>query len=290
MAELNQFESVVGVKRTSVEVEGVYDVDREVTGVINRPIRRDLSTDFTATATVEANLGVVKPLSTTFDATATMSANLASADYYPGSTVFAYDAEVSFGTTADGTQPANWTDRILGTDASANGDPTVNADALNGRTVVAFDGTDYFETQQSQSQPFTVMIVAIPGFSSPGQDVFLSGETGARGDIYYDSQSDGWAMNAGQELTSGNFNTTDRVITAVFDGADSELRVDGTTVAAGSAGGDSLGVFLIGGVSLDASGSSWIGDIAHYEGHLDRPSNGLETREQQLADAWGVTI
>lgn len=79
-----------------------------------------------------------------------------------------------------------------------------------------------------------------------------------------------------------------RVVIAVFDAAQSDIRVDGRTVTFGStpAVGNSVSQSVFG-LGLSESWYGWIGELIYYESRALTTSE-LERTEQYLVRKWGI--
>jgi hypothetical protein len=89
------------------------------------------------------------------------------------------------------------------------------------------------------------------------------------------------------QKTGKNPNTgTNYLYTTIWDSTD-VVRRNGTEILSTSGGGSSD---LVGFVLGDGNGGSLDGTVGFVELHDGDPSNGLTTREQGIADDWGITI
>jgi len=66
------------------------------------------------------------------------------------------------------------------------------------------------------------------------------------------------------------------------------IRRNGSEIVSGSSGSASLNGVKIGRAS--SVRNYWDGAVGFWEVHSGNPSNGLTTREQEIADDWGITI
>lgn len=90
----------------------------------------------------------------------------------------------------------------------------------------------------------------------------------------------GWRYYAGSSFIGGTEDDAVWLLTAVFDGPSSLLREDQTETASGDAGASSATEFNSGGSAEDGD------QVGFVEIHDGLPSNGLETREQEVYDMW----
>ena len=133
--------------------------------------------------------------------------------------------------------PANL-DLTQSTDAKR---PSLESAVLNGHDALRFDGVDDYMDRAiaSLSQPNTVYFVARMIIDNVN-DYFFDSKTAAinRGAFQSDAGSN-WLMNGGTNLAgSAASDTSTHYWTFVFNGASSELFVDGSSDASGDAGAD----------------------------------------------------
>jgi hypothetical protein len=162
--------------------------------------------------------------------------------------------------------------------------PLVKAgvNGINGLKVGLSDGVDdtLTSTSFSLAQPFVVYAVVTGGGSGPLR-YFSSLDLAARV---------GWANNgpsnfAGTEITVANGTTAaPKVVTSVFNGASSLIRVDGVQVLTGDAGAGTIAT----GVSVFSTGAFqfWNGKIGEV---LLQPGASVSTSyEAALKAKWGT--
>jgi hypothetical protein len=258
-----------------------------------------------ATATVGPDAGVVEQQLSgevpQVDSTTEYAATIANksagtvqvepAPAIPDSVVAQYNAQKLSGLSG-GDTVGTWPDRSAaspGGDASSNGGPTYRSSGINGYTSVDFDGTDDQFTTPSDtlSQKFVVFMVVNIDDTSANRAVI--GSQNSDMDFYYDDFNAGWAIFAGSGPLIGSNSTGRQLFVAVFDGADSVIREDGTQTASGDIGTNGLDSLSIG-WHENVGGRYWQGDIGFIEIHDGNVSNGLTTREQEIADMWGITL
>ena len=102
-----------------------------------------------------------------------------------------------------------------------------------GKIIVKFDGAnDNIGMAVSMPNPSTYFIVVKA--NSTADNMIMSSSSGSRNQIDYSSGA--YRMFAGTALSGGIVNTDEHLITALFNGANSRLWVDGVLVASGNAG------------------------------------------------------
>jgi hypothetical protein len=150
---------------------------------------------------------------------------------------------------------ATWTDQSGHADATCSACPSTSAGALNGHTVVSFDGTSYFALGDPaglyQTSAFTIFVVAAPDPDAPmavsnAQLIGFSDVTGTNSLGLQQSGSDSdlllqlvtGASGSNSLLAMGEWDSPPFVIIAAgVDATPSAfLAVDGSTVASGSIG------------------------------------------------------
>jgi len=143
------------------------------------------------------------------------------------------------------------------TDRSPNGYNATQPSVANRPGYVANAGLGYLNLTGTQSiigfgtpsnpQPFEVFMV-VRSAGTPGGNVYLF-DSGFGGNTVISQQnSTGFAtMSAGSGITDANLGVVDHIIDAKFNGASSNISLDGGAGTTGNAGTNALGVsFTIG--------------------------------------------
>jgi hypothetical protein len=143
------------------------------------------------------------------------------------------------------------------------------------------------------SQPFWVFLVAANLAADAVQRTAFSGyySAGVEWGRVYRPTSNAIAIYAGGGVTSGAAWEAGRprVVSALFNGAGSQLNVDGRYSSSGTVGGNgnstSQGVF---GLGLSESWYGWLGELIVYD---NRALNAAEVQrvESYLRTKWGLT-
>jgi hypothetical protein len=181
---------------------------------------------------------------------------------------------------------STWPDEVAGNDASATGDPVYRASAINGYPAVELDGTDdYFAASVgTYTQPYTIFTVLNPRTDDDNQVVVSAENDG--GVVQYNGSN--WLNFSGTTL-DGSTTFDRRLLTVVSDGTNSVIREDGTETASGDAGTFDMQMLTIG--RREGAGDLYSdAQIGLVETHDGRPSNGLQTREQEIAGMWDITL
>lgn len=171
----------------------------------------------------------------------------------------------------------SWTDLTGNADhvsqATAGDRPTWKDAVLNGEPVLRFGvNANYFlqgafTSGGSCSQPNTIFVVAKMDASIVNDNFtsYLIDGTGssARQTIYKykDPTPDVMALYSGTILQGSAPDSDWAIWLALFDGATSQLWIDGVSDASGDAGTDGMGGLTVG-MNYSDSGLGWVGDIA----------------------------
>jgi hypothetical protein len=161
----------------------------------------------------------------------------------------------------------------------------VSAD-INGNQAGSFDGVDdeTSATWTSVSEPNHIFAVfEYRGLSPFANNIMISDPSGSE-QIY---ETNAWAMYNGSVVSGGTSDTSPHVGAWLFDGANSSLRIDGTTLATGDPGSTPLEGLRLGSVGGNLYANVKFGEILVYRS--DRSGNYSEI-ESYLADKWGITI
>jgi hypothetical protein len=105
------------------------------------------------------------------------------------------------------------------------------------------------------------------------------------------NESGSWGMWASSFVTGGTIDTDNHIQDALYDGASSSVEIDGSGVASGDPGSNSIGPLSIGSDAAGGSGEQYYGDIG--EMLFYSTGHGSSTRsdvQSYLADKWGITI
>lgn len=199
----------------------------------------------------------------------------------PDSVVEQFDAREQFDSSDEGTTTSSWTG-INGTTIGGTS-PTVAGNSINGYRALDFSGVSAGlrgTLSQSYSEPYTVFIVAELQSDSAQQYLF-DGDDSFNLICWNNSQE--WAINTGSSTLSDGSDTSIQVFTLVADSSDA-LRLDGSEAVSGDAGSNALDGITVGAQNNDDN--PWNGYVGFVEIHEGLPSNGLQTREQEIIDSW----
>jgi hypothetical protein len=212
----------------------------------------------------------------------------------PDSAVAHFDALSAFTESDEGTTITSWPDEISGNPDATGGNPTVVASGINGNRAVSFDGiNDKLSISASNwttiSQPVTTFTVV----DSPVDQAALMhiwGDRNVGNDEFHQLWQGGpnqWNNYAGQSF-NGSTSPSSQLLTTIWDGGNSVHREDGTQIATGNPGPNSLEDFNIGSFGTVRFWDSEIGEILLCDSRLS--STEIDEQEQRMANRWGITI
>jgi len=187
--------------------------------------------------------------------------------WYPGDfgTSLAWWIRADRGVTKDGSNLVTQADDLSSygrhPTASGTGRPTWNATGINGLPSFDFAGDDFLQYIGTvvSAQPFVVFIVGRnDGDGSTYRNAF-DGYGAGRTLIYAAVTSKAIGAAAGSLVTSASTWTGTKQVTAVINGANSFVRVNGSQVQSGNAGAGTLAGVTLG---RDPTAANWwIGSI-----------------------------
>jgi len=197
-----------------------------------------------------------------------------------------YDAtELSLSDQDDVTTWPDETDNNRNLDEG--GTPIYETDVINGNPAVYTDGDDdYLATTWSEiSAPNYVYAVFQKLNPTSRNETLLDSFSSSRSEF---RQSGGgtWRMEGSDLIDDGGTDSDNHILVAIFDGANSSMRLDGSEVVSGDVGSTSYDGFQIGESSVGGQhGEYYIGEILVY---YSEPST--SDVESYLSDKWGVSL
>lgn len=160
--------------------------------------------------------------------------------------------------------------------------PTLTTNQINGHPAllhIANDGDTRNQflsraTTPAVPQPYTSVVIAKVVENNRGDAVMTdSGSGGAYSILFYEDAADAMALYAGGSLNQGTTNPIDgdfHWFQGDFDGASSELWVDGVAEGTGNPGGDGLTGITVGGDNTGGAGfGGYIAEVLIYDHVLD---------------------
>jgi len=202
-----------------------------------------------------------------------------------------YDATEISG-VSDGSDLSSWSDQQGSNDLTAGVPPTYESSGINGNPSVVFNGVDeYLNTSFTEiSQPTHIFFVGQHETFDGGDRNFIFDSTSSAGRLILQNALGNRELFAGStSITGGSTDDNIHVFSALCDGSNSELRVDGVQDVSGDAGTDGLGGLTLA-TNFDNSinfANFRFGEVLVYS--ADKSSK-ISDIESYLADKWGVTF
>jgi len=188
----------------------------------------------------------------------------------------------------DGTMPV--VDQTGNGNALDTGSYTGVSRTINGNQAAEFDGTNDTVSgtlSTTLTERYVVFAVIQADVVSSGNGVAIWSDDASSSPVSVYIFGSEWRLSQDSALQgSGNATDTPYLLTAVFDATD-KLRVNGTEDISGGAGSVDMSAVNLG---ERANVDLFDGAFGFYEVHNGSVSNGLETREQEIADSWGIKI
>jgi hypothetical protein len=193
---------------------------------------------------------------------------------------------------SDGDSISTWPDKAGSKDltqATSSNQPTLKTGQLNGNDVVSFSLSTFLDVAFSEiTQANHVFIVAKADKLEDGR--IFDSETGSDShSIMLASGSSKFALEAGSRLRASSWDKNWHIHSALFNGASSIKRLDGSQTASGDAGSLGLDGITVGQRAEGAS--EFQGDVAEilvYDQELT--DSDRDAVESYLSDKWGITI
>ncbi len=205
-----------------------------------------------------------------------------------GELIARYDAQAL--SESDGASVSTWPDETgNGNDLTAGGPPTFNESGINTNPSLSFDGVDdYLNTALStQNVPNTIASVVSLDTTGSFYQYLYDGSNADEQSLQQTNNGE-WAYGAGTRSPDGPTDTQPHVFTALYNGSNSVLRIDGTEVHSGSAGTEALNGFEVG-RRPDGQfyADAQLGEILIYPSDKSASFSDIES---YLADKWGITL
>lgn len=193
----------------------------------------------------------------------------------------------------DGQEVSSWRSLIRGytlTQTTQAARPILKEGIQNGRAIVRFDGSDDYIWNASfpgGSQPNTLICVAKTDDADTNDRTMFGGVSPRESAL---TEGGYWAYDGGAtDVVSATLDDSDfHVFTVVFNIASSYMRLDGTQIASGNAGGSSVLGAVVGAEAFPAQ-RFWDGDIGDvlWFGEELSASN-IAAIEDWLMSLWGI--
>lgn len=177
------------------------------------------------------------------------------------------------------------------TQATAISQPTFTANGLNSRSVLSFIGTQRMTgSLTGLSQPFAKFVVARANDTGANKNVFsFTATVNNNSTSLYFSPTEAPSIYSGSIISSATPVTSTVVLSAIFNGASSQLYANGSLVASGNPGsstytGDyNLGAFSGGFDPMQGI----IAEVLVYDGTA---ASTRQQIERYLGAKWGITV
>ena len=206
-----------------------------------------------------------------------------------------YDAsDLSTITDAGAGAVSQWADKSGNgnhvTQGTAGLRPTTGIRTQNGLNVIDFDGGDWLVSADiaDVAQPVTLAAVAMPDNLDDAAHNVWGNAPGLGNQPSFNVNGGVWRMYAGTPVVSAVPDTAvPRLVVAVFNGASSLLRINGSQVVSGDAGANPLRILSLG--SNEGTSQFWDGWIAEaiaVEGAV--AGSDLTNLESYLNAEWAV--
>lgn len=201
-----------------------------------------------------------------------------------------YDAtEIS---ASDGDAISTWPDESgNGYDLTSGTAPTYKASVINGNPVVRHDGVDdYLDVNWAAfAQPNHIFAVwRFQALDNNNITPVYHGENGNNRHTLGERDTDNWRIFSGSNVEGGSKDTNNHISAALYDGANSYLRLEGGQVLSGDAGSEGMGGMTTGSNNSQAVyGQVDIGEILIYPMDKSAVESDIES---YLSDKWGITI
>ena len=211
----------------------------------------------------------------------------------PTSTFLQYDASALTG-LSNNDVVNTLTDNVGSNDASANQSPIYLQNEFNGLPIVRYGLNDtHLTTFSVVNQPFTAITVFKNfNYTGSGTNRVWTRPSFGQQDTNLSRTSSGYTMYAGNpgEVSSTRTDTSG-IFACIFDGTNSELRINGSTVATGDVGNNTLGGIELAGQTFENIffASYDLAEHLFYDEDL-RSTNELAQEESRLSSKWGITI
>jgi hypothetical protein len=190
-------------------------------------------------------------------------------------TVTSNDGKVAYAVTADGSVVYQGTDQgtaaLAIVQATHANKPLLKTNIINGQAVLRFDGSNdtlKVATGAISNQPLWGW--AVVDDNDAGTRFYLDG--GAASKVSISNDNTNLILNAGSAVQAAHSAGAPHLVTFIVNGASSDLRVDGASIATGDAGAQNQDSGVA--VGADNAGASPLaGDIAEFAFVAGTPSN-----------------
>jgi len=172
-----------------------------------------------------------------------------------------------------------------------NGSITSVSDSINGHQAGEFDGSDDHVSTggiTAESPPITTFAVA--RVDEDNKETVLSLNDSSEFNIR--QRNGNWRMRGSSNLNAGSYTGNPRIVTCVWDGSNSVLRLDGSQVGTGDTSEpDVTNIGLGKRLSFNDNRFHLLGAIGEVLIYPDRrTSTQIDNVESYLSNEWDITI
>jgi len=180
-----------------------------------------------------------------------------------------------------------WSDETTnGHDLTGNNRPIYKPNIINGKPVVRFDGNDdaLSVSWSPISQPN--VIFAVTQKRSTNDNYLFDSKSGSDRHLLNISSGNFLVGTSRGNFTGSPVDTSPHILTMIFDGSSSKLRIDGTVDATGNPGGDSMEGLTLGNENSRFGPGDW--DVGEFLVYHTQPT--VTDVESFLSSKWGISI
>lgn len=208
-------------------------------------------------------------------------------------TVTSNDGKVAYAVTADASVVAIGTDQgtaaLVIQQTTHTKKPLLKTNIINGQAVLRFDGTDDFlkvATGAISNQPLWGWCVVDDNDASTRY--YLDGGAASKVSLFHDGTN--LNVNAGSSVGAAHSAGAPHLVTFIVNGASSDIRVDGTSIATGDAGAQNQDSGVA--VGADNAGATPLaGDIAEFAFVAGSPSVAdIANLKQYVVARYALTV
>jgi len=189
---------------------------------------------------------------------------------------------------SDGETVDPWTDITANVNLPVvEGAPVFEEDVVNGLPAVSYDGDLHRASISTSSQPNVAISVLIPRDTVSDQWVWTFADSAQHQlNIGFDFSGEFSLQN---DLGGIPVSTEPLVLTQIWDGSESLLRLNGDQESTGSISSENADAIALGGRGSGLDGNDYDGYIAEHGVVFDRPSDSeITDEEQRLLDIYGI--
>ncbi len=168
--------------------------------------------------------------------------------------------------------------------------PTLRLNVRNGKPIIRFDGvSDFLQASYADiAQPY-VRFVVLESDGGNLEHIINSVDSNSAVIFVFNAAGVKFHIFAGSSIIGPLLDTNWHILTGVFNGASSSIRLDGSATL-----GDAGVTAIDGGATIGAlntgAGNFFGGDIAEVLDYTNINTSEIELIEQYLSDRYGITL